>query len=38
MTGASDSDSVVAPFFGGYKDRLDAHIYYNTAIFLSPGT
>jgi hypothetical protein len=36
---ASDTASVVAPFFGGgYTRRLGTHFYFNGAIFLSPGT
>jgi hypothetical protein len=39
VTGASSSDSVVAPFFGGgYTGHLGKHAYYNAGIFLSPGT
>lgn len=39
VTGASDSDAAVARFIGGaYTRRLGKHVYFNTAIFLSPGT
>ncbi len=38
MNGVSDSDSVIAPFFGGgYTRRLGKHVYFNTAMFLGPG-
>lgn len=38
MTGASDSDSVVAPFFGGgWTAHLGKLAYFNIGMFLSPG-
>ncbi len=39
VTGASDSASVTALFWGGgYMGRLGSFGYYNAGIFLSPGT
>jgi hypothetical protein len=38
VTGASDSASVTAPFFGGgWTAHLGKHAYFNIGIFLSPG-
>ena len=38
MNGVSDSDSVVAPFFGGgYTRRFAKHFYCNVAMFVAPG-
>jgi len=38
ITGASSSDSVVAPFFGGgYTRRLGRHVYFNAAMFVGVG-
>jgi hypothetical protein len=38
LNGVSDSDSVVAPFFGGgYTRRFAKHFYCNVAMFIGPG-
>ena len=38
VTGASDTDAITAPFFGGgWTASLGKHAYFNIGMFLSPG-